>query len=189
ICAADAYLGAVRMKPNGPLARTALYNALASLEVARAAAFEAAKKAGKKQEETPTDKKLTEAMELYVHTYPTDKQIPELLFRQGKLYYDYGVYDPAVRQWGLLLEKYPNDKLSAGAGELILDSFNKSKDYGNIETWARRLKSAPSFQTPEQQSRLNNLIVGAVFKQGEFLAGKGEHGRAAEAYLRAAKEF
>jgi TolA-binding protein len=33
------------------------------------------------------------------------------------------------------------------------------------------------------------LIVGAVFKQGESLANKGEHGKAAEAYLRAAKEF
>src|SRR5688572_14779188 len=128
-------------------------------------------------------------MELYVKTYPDDKQIPELLFRQGKLYYDYQVYDPAVRQWGLLLEKYPNDKYAAGAGELILDSFNKSEDYANIETWARRLKSAPSFQTPAQQARLNGLIVGAMFKLGEQLASKGEHGKAAEAYLRAAKEF
>ncbi|HEX2874745.1 MAG TPA: tetratricopeptide repeat protein [Polyangiaceae bacterium] len=186
---AEAYLAAVRMNPKGPLSRTALYNALAALEVARAAEFEAAKTAGKKQEESPTDRTLTEAMELYIKTYPTDKQIPELLFRQGKLYYDYQVYDPAVRQWGLLLEKYPNDKYAAGAGELILDSFNKSQDYANIETWARRLKSAPSFQSAEQQSRLNNLIVGAVFKQGEFLANKGEHGKAAEAYLRAAKEF
>ena len=186
---AQAYLAAVRMNPKGPLSRTALYNALAALEVARAAEFEANKTAGKKQEETPTDRTLTEAMELYIKTYPTDKQIPELLFRQGKLYYDYQVYDPAVRQWGLLLEKYPNDKYAAGAGELILDSFNKSEDYANIETWARRLKSAPSFQTPAQQSRLNNLIVGAMFKLGEQLANKGEHGKSAEAYLRAAKEF
>jgi cellulose synthase operon protein C len=186
---AEAYLAAVRMNPKGPLSRTALYNALAALEVARAAEFEASKSAGKKQEETPTDRTLTEAMELYIKTYPTDKQIPELLFRQGKLYYDYQVYDPAVRQWGLLLEKYPNDRYAAGAGELILDSFNKSADYANIETWARRLKSAPSFQSSEQQSRLNGLIVGAMFKLGEQFANKGEHGQAAAAYLRAAKEF
>ncbi len=186
---ASAYLAAVRMNPKGSLSRTALYNALAALEVARAAEFEATRAAGKKQEETPTDRTLTEAMELYIKTYPTDKQIPELLFRQGKLYYDYQVYDPAVRQWGLLLEKYPNDKYAGGAGELILDSFNKSEDYANIETWARRLKSAPSFQTPAQQTRLNGLIVGAMFKLGESLGKKGEHGKAAEAYLRAAKEF
>ncbi len=152
--AAEAYLAAVRLNPKGQYSRTALYNALAALEVARAAEFDAAKAAGKKPEESPTDKQLTEAMELYIKNYPDDKQIPELLFRQGKLYYDYQVYDPAVRQWGLLLEKYPNSKYTVGAGELILDSFNKSKDYSNIETWARRLKTAPAFQAPAQQTRL-----------------------------------
>jgi cellulose synthase operon protein C len=187
--AADAYLAAVRLKPQGEHSRTALYNALAALEVARAREFEQSKAAKKKQEETATDKKLTEAMELYVKTYPDDKQIPELLFRQGKLYYDYEVYDPAVRQWGLLLEKYPSDKYAVGAGELLLDSFNRSKDYVNIETWARRLKKAPGFQSAQHQAKLDGLIVGAMFKQGEQLADKGEHDPAAKAYLRAAREF
>ena len=187
--AAEAYLAAVRLNPKGQYSRTALYNALAALEVARAAEFDQAKAAGKKQEESPTDKQLTLAMELYIKNYPDDKQIPELLFRQGKLYYDYQVYDPAVRQWGLLLEKYPTSKFTVGAGELILDSFNKSKDYSNIETWARRLKTAPAFQAAEQQGRLNALIVGAVFKQGEQLAELGEHAKSAAAYLRAASEF
>jgi len=187
--AADAYLAAVRLNPKGQYSRTALYNALAALEVARAAEFDAAKAAGKKPEESPTDKQLTEAMELYIKNYPDDKQIPELLFRQGKLYYDYQVYDPAVRQWGLLLEKYPSSKYTVGAGELILDSFNKSKDYGNIETWARRLKTAPAFQAVAQQTRLNALIVAAVFKQGEQLSEQGDHAKAAAAYLRAAGEF
>lgn len=187
--AADNYLKAVRLDPKGKLSRDALYNSLAALEVARANEFEADKKAGKKPEETPTDKKLTEAMELYVATYPGDQQIPELLFRQGKLYYDYEVYDPAVRQWGLLLEKYPRGKYATWAGELILDSFNKSKDYENIETWARRLKTAPSFQAPAQQQKLNRLIVTAVFKQGEQFGEAGDHDKAAQAYLRAATEF
>ncbi|HEY8943034.1 MAG TPA: hypothetical protein VIM73_02180, partial [Polyangiaceae bacterium] len=187
--AADAYLSCVRMNPAAPLSRTALYNALAALEVARAGEFESARKAGRKAEESATDKKLTEAMELYVKSYPNDAQIPELLFRQGKLYYDYLVFDVAVRQWGLLLEKYPSSKYSLGAGELILDSFNKSRDYVNIETWARRLKSAPTFQSAEQQARLDTLIVGAVFKQGEQLSASGEPAKAAAAYLRAAKEF
>ncbi len=187
--AADSYMAAVRMNPKGKLSRDALYNALAALERARAGEFEAAKAKGKKQEESPTDKKLTEAMELYVQTYPKDPDVPELLFRQGKLYYDYEVFDPAVRLWGLLLEKYPESSYSVGAGELILDSFNKSKDYGNIETWARRLKKAPAFQKPEQQARLDTLIVQSVFKQGESLSSQGKHADAAAAYLRAAREF
>ena len=187
--AADAYLRAVRKKPRGELSRTALYNALAALEVARAAEFEDNRKKGEKPKETQTDKQLTEAMELYVKTYPDDKQVPELLFRQGKLYYDYQVYDPAVRQWGLLLEKYPTSQYASDAGELVLDSFNKSEDYENIEVWARRLKSAPSFQSPAQQAKLNGLIVAAVFKLGEQHGKAGRHDKAAAAYLRAAREF
>jgi len=189
IPAADAYLAAVRLKPDGPWSHDALYNALAALEAAREEEFQAAKKAGEKPKETPTDKKLTEAMELYASTYPNDPDLPEMLFRQGRLYYDYQVYDPAVRQWGLLLEKHPNSSYARGAGELILDSFNKSQDYQNIETWGRRLLTAPAFAEPSGQARLQNLIVQAIFKQGEQLSVSGAHGDSAGAYLRAANEF
>src|SRR6185436_247974 len=140
---------AVRLNPKGKYSRDALYNALAALEFARSKEFEAAKSSGKKAQETPTDKRLTEAMELYIKTYPNDPDVPELLFRQGKLYYDYEVYDPAVRQWGLLLSEYPSSTYARGAGELILDSFNKSKDYENIETWGRRLRGASAFKSPD----------------------------------------
>ncbi|MBX3184135.1 MAG: tetratricopeptide repeat protein [Polyangiaceae bacterium] len=187
--AAASYMAAVRKNPKGKLSRDALYNALAALERARAAEFEAARAKGEPQRESATDKLLTEALEQYVKTYPEDKDLPELLFRQGKLYYDYAVYDPAVRLWGLLVERYPDSTYAAGAGDLILDSFNKSEDYANIETWARRLKQAPSFKAPAEQARLDTLIVQSVFKQGEQLSAKGEHGSAARAYLRAAEEF
>jgi TolA-binding protein len=189
IPAADAYLAAVRLKPDGPWSHDALYNALAALEAAREAEFEAAKAAREKPKETPTDKKLSEAMELYASTYPNDPDLPEMLFRQGRLYYDYQVYDPAVRQWGLLLEKHPNSSYARGAGELILDSFNKSQDYQNIETWGRRLLTAPAFAEPSGQARLQNLIVQAIFKQGEQLSASGAHDQSAAAYLRAANEF
>lgn len=189
IPAADAYLAAVRLKPQGQWSHDALYNALAALEAARESEFQAAKAAGEKQKETATDKKLTEAMELYASTYPNDPELPEMLFRQGRLYYDYQVYDPAVRQWGLLLEKHPNSSYARGAGELILDSFNKSQDYQNIETWGRRLLTAPAFAEPSGQTRLSNLIVQAIFKQGEQLSASGAHADSSAAYLRAAKEF
>src|SRR5258706_9845470 len=81
--ASDAYMAAVRLNPKGKYSRDALYNALAALEFARSKEFEAAKASGKKAQETPTDKRLTEAMELYITTYPNDADVPELLFRQG----------------------------------------------------------------------------------------------------------
>ena len=183
--AAAHYMATARRNPKGPLTHDALYNAISALERLRYAEFEKSKTRG----ESDVDKKFSEAMELYVQLYPNDPDIPELLFRQGKLYYDHRVYDAAVRQWGLLLEKFPNSKFAAGAGELTLDSFNQSKDYSNIEVWARRLKTAPSFQAADRQKRLDTLIVQSVFKQGEQKAAAGDHAGAAAAYLRAAKEF
>src|SRR5690606_3192632 len=66
--AAEAYLAAVRLNPQGEWSRGALYNALAALEAAREAEFRAAKAGGQKPAETPTDKQLTAAMELYSST-------------------------------------------------------------------------------------------------------------------------
>jgi TolA-binding protein len=187
--AADAYLAAVRSNPRGSWSRGALYNALAALEAARETEFQAAKAAGRKPAETATDKQLTQAMELYSTTYPDDPDLPELLFRQGRLYYDYELYDPAVRLWGLLLEKHAQNRHAREAGELILDSFNKSKDYQNIEVWGRRLRDAPAFADPKAKALLSTLIVQAIFKQGEHESVEGRHAAAAEAYLRAAREF
>ena len=139
--------------------------------------------------ETTNDRKFGEAIALYVELFPDDPDLPEILFRQGRLYYDRGVYDPAVRLFGQLLERFPRSEYASPAGELILDSFNRAADYANIETWARRLKSAPAFSSAESQSRLDTLIVQSMFKIGEQLAERGEHAAAADAYLRAAEEF
>jgi len=94
-----------------------------------------------------------------------------------------------VKIWGMLLEKFPNSEQSRDAGDSILESFNRAKNYENIETWARRLKALPKFAGAKEQERLDALIVQAVFKQGEQKATAGDHAAAAAAYLRAAKEF
>ena len=139
--------------------------------------------------ETENDRKFSEAIELYVQLYPDDPDLPEILFRQGRLYYDRQIFDPAVRLFGQLLERFPNSEYANPAGELILDSFNRAQDYANIETWARRLKDSPAFASSENQRRLDTLILQSMFKVGEQLAEQGKHAEAADAYLRAALEF
>ncbi len=194
--AATHYMAAARAVPEDQakseplktLRHDALYNAIAALERMRLQELDARK--GKPNlQETETDKKFAEALDLYAQLYPTDPALPELLFRQGKLYYDYKVYDTAVKIWGNLLEKFPNSQFAGPAGELILDSFNKSNNYDNIETWARRLKTARGFESASQQARLDTLIVQSVFKQGEQKSAANDHLGAAAAYLRAAREF
>lgn len=199
--AATHYMAAARAVPNDKatkepfktLRHDAIYNALASLERVRAGELESRKKAqgqgGAALQETEADKKFAEALGLYAQLYPEDPALPELFFRQGKQYYDDGVYDSAVKIWGTLLEKFPKSPYALSAGELILDSFNRAKDYTNIETWARRLKGTSAFAGAENQRKLDTLIVQSVFMQGAQKSEAHEYQEAAKAYLRAAKEF
>jgi len=186
--AGEAYMAAAQKSPKGEFTKDALYNAIGSFERVREQEL-AHCKANEPCPESENDKSFSRAIELYASYYPNDPDLPEILFRQGKLYYDRRVYDPAVRLFGQLLERYPNSPYAADAGELVLDSFNRAADYENIERWSRKLKSAPAFKSVEAQRRLDGLILGAVFKNGEQLAQKGEHQKSADAYLRAAQEF
>lgn len=214
--AGEQYLLAARANHQGRYTRDALYNAIGAfehvreVEIARCRGTAAPAANGAHAAATPTpapatpaatpateaacgesenDRKFGEAIELYVQLFPNDPDLPEILFRQGKLYYDNAIFDPAVRLWGQLIERFPNSPYSSQAGELILDSFNRAQDYANIERWARRLKNAPAFQSPSSQARLDGLILQSVFKIGEQLATRGEHAEAANAYFRAAEEF
>jgi cellulose synthase operon protein C len=203
--AATHYMAAAKGIPatetSGPLAtmrHDALYNALVALshDMDGATAASPAKAGDKAAEKTAANDsfaraadKYTEALDLYAQYYPRDPELPAMFLRQGKYYFDTGNYDPAVKILGMLLEKFPNSEQAHEAGETILESFNRSKNYENIETWARRLKALPSFAAPKQQEKLDALIVVAAFKRGEQAAASGDHTGAASAYLRAAKEF
>ena len=195
--AAAAYMAAARsipdaeaaVEPGKSLRHDAIYNALAALEQKRTEELEARKAKKEPYQESETDKRFAEALDLYAKLYPNDPALPEMFFRQGRLYYDAGSYDPAVRIFGSLIEKFPQSPRAGPAGELILDAFAKSQNFENVEVWARRLKQNPAFKGAEQQKKLDALIVQAAFKQGEQLGGAGDHAGAAKAYLRAAKEF
>lgn len=212
------YLAAAQRNPAGRYTRDALYNAIGAFERVREAQLSAcrpvadadaapsggrARGAGARRAparerapaadgtcaETENDRLFATAIGLYVERFPDDPDLPEILYRQGRLYYDRGVYDPAVRLFGQLIDRFPGSPFSVTAGELILESFNRARDFENIETWARRLKVAPAFANAESQRRLDTLIVQAVFARGEQLASGGDHQAAARAYLRAAEEF
>jgi TolA-binding protein len=186
--AGEMYLSAAKKNPRGELTKDALYNAIGAFERIREKEIVRCTSSAPCPE-TENDKKFSQAIELYASYYPNDPDLPEILFRQGKLYYDRHIYDPAVRLFGQLLDRFPNSPYASDAGELVLDSFNRAADYENIEIWARKLKTAPAFKSAEKQKRLDGLILGAVFKLGEQLAQKGEHEKAADAYVRAANEF
>ena len=134
------------------------------------------------------DKKFGEAIDLYATLFPADASLVGVIFKNGQMFFDYGEYDEAIKRFGVIVTKYPKDPNAGPAGDRILAALNKAKDYENIESWARKLKTAPSFAAKDQQERLAKLIVESIQKSGDKYAEAGRYEQAATFYLRVPKE-
>jgi TolA-binding protein len=185
--AGDAYLFVGRSKPVGKLHKDALFNAIVAYERVRQEKRPGGSNPGK-QEVLPTDKKMGEAIDLYATLFPNDPDIPGILYKNGELFYIAGDYDESIKRFGLIVEKYPKHAAAQDAGNKILESLNKAKDYENVESWARRLLKVQAFQDKSSQDRLGKLVIDAGMKAGEQKAEKDPVG-AATIYLRVQKEF
>ncbi|MCA9677601.1 MAG: tetratricopeptide repeat protein [Myxococcales bacterium] len=181
--AGDEYLAVGKSAPVGEYHKDALKKAMAAYEKARPA-----NTAGRK-ELLPVDRKFAEAMDLYATLFPADPELVGLIFKNGQLFYDYGDYDEAIKRFGLIVTKYPDDPNAGPAGDRILKALAQGKDYENIEEWARRLKKAKAFASADQQDRLDRLIVESIGKSGEKYGDAGKYEQAATFYLRIPNEF
>jgi len=180
--AGDEYLAVGKSTPVGELHKPALKNAMDAFEKARPKDTEGRKKL------YDVDKKFGEAIDLYATLFPADASLVGVIFKNGQMFYDYGEYDEAIKRFGVIITKYPKDPNAGPAGDRILAALNKAKDYENIESWARKLKTAPSFSGKEQQERLARLIVESIQKSGDKHAEAGRYEQAATFYLRVPKE-
>ncbi len=178
--AGEAYLRVGQSKPVGKLHHEALLNAIS--------AYEKERKAAPNGKILPSDKKMGEAIDLYATLYPNDPDIAQILIKNGELFFERGEYDEAVKRFGLIVERYPKNSAAGVAGDKILEALNKSKDYSNIESWARRLLKVPAFQSAADQERLGKLVIDSGMKAGEEKA-ESDPLEAAAIYLRVAHEF
>ncbi|ACY16460.1 tetratricopeptide repeat protein [Haliangium ochraceum] len=183
--AGDEYLAVAQQTPVGKYHKDALLKAMDAFEKARP---ENAGSAGQR-ELSAADRKFAASVDLYATLFPADPELVGVIFRNGEMFYDYGDYDEAIKRYGLIVTKYPDDQNAGPAGDRILESLAKAEDYENIEEWARKLKTAKAFQSKEQQSRLDRLIVESIGKSGERYAEAGEFEKAASFYLRIPQEF
>lgn len=186
--AGDEFLAVAKTAPVGKYHKDSLLAALDAFERARPKPTTSG--ANGKAELYPVDRKFGEALDLYATLFPNDnKELTNLIYRNGKMFYDSGIYDEAIKRFGIIVTKYPQDPNAGPAGDRILDALNKGGDYENIETWARKLKKADAFKSQDQQNRLDKLIVDSIGKSGDKYADAGKFEQAAGFYLRVPKEF
>jgi cellulose synthase operon protein C len=181
------YLAVGKTQPVGKYHKDALLQAMGAFEKVRKPIASSA--GAGKREITDSDRLFGEAADLYATLFPNDKEIVTVIYKNGQFFFDYGDYDEAVKRFGLIVERYPDDPNAGAAGDKILQALNKAKDYENIESWARRLKKTKAFAPKDEQARLDKLIVGSVMKSGEKYAASGDYDKAAAFFLRVPNEY
>jgi cellulose synthase operon protein C len=181
--AGDEYLAVGRSEPMGKRHNEALLKAMEAFEKLRP------KKISSKDDITPADRKFAEAVQLYAKHFPADPKLVGVLFRNGEMFFQYGAYDDAVKQFGQIVTKYPDDPNAGPAGDRIIEALVKGEDYATVEEWARKLMKARSFQGADQQTRLSGIIVQSIGKRGEGHAKAERWEDAAKEFRRAADEF
>jgi len=180
--AGDEYLAVGKTAPVGKYHKEALRNAINAFEKARP------KDTQGKTKVYPVDKKFGEAIDLYATLFQDDPAIVGIIFQNGKMFYDYGEYDEAIKRFGVIVTKYPKDPNAGPAGDRILNALIKAQDFETVETWARKLKAAPSFAAKDKQEYLAKLIIDSIQKSGDKFAEAGKYEQAATFYLRVPKE-
>ncbi|HTJ40733.1 MAG TPA: tetratricopeptide repeat protein [Kofleriaceae bacterium] len=181
--AGDEFLLVGKSAPVGKFHKDALLAAMDAFEKARPTNTQ-----GKRQL-LPIDSKFAEAVDLYATLFPADPKIVQVIFKNGQLFYDYGNYDEAIKRFGLIVTKYPDDPNAGPAGDRILKALANAQDSENLEEWARRLKKAKAFSSKDQQQRLDTIIIGSIGKSGDKYRDAGKYEQAAQFYLRVPKEF
>ncbi|MES1205688.1 MAG: tetratricopeptide repeat protein [Pseudomonadota bacterium] len=184
--AGNEYLAVGKSKPPGKYHKDALLQAMTAFEKLRKPVSGGN---GGKREITESDRKFAEAADIYATLFPNDKEIVTVIYKNGQFFFDYGDYDEAVKRFGLIVERYPDDPNAGAAGDRILESLSKAKDYENIENWARRLKKTKPFGAKSEQERLDRMIVVAVMKSGEKYAAQGKYANAAGFFMRVPREY
>jgi TolA-binding protein len=174
------YLAVGKSQPVGKYHKDALMQAMG--------AFEKVRQGSGKRSVTESDKLFGEAADTYATLFPNDKEIVTVVFKNGQFFFDYGEYDEAIKRFGLIVEKYPNDPNAGVAGDRILEALNKAKDYENIESWAKRLRKTKAFSSRDEQERLDKVAVNAIMKSGEKYAAEGQSEKAASFFLRVPQE-
>ena len=181
--AGDEFLAVGRSAPVGEYHKPALQKAMTAFKRLRP------KNIRDRAKLSPVDRKFAAATDLYATLFPADDEIVGVIFENGQLFFDYRDYDEAIKRFGLIVTKYPDDQNAGAAGDRLLEALTRAEDYENIEHWARELKKAPSFQSDQKLAELDAMIIAAIGKSGEKYAKAGKYRKAAGFYLRVPKEF
>ena len=189
--AARAYDRVIAGYPKSKYAAPAYTNQLLALEKAlpgqkKLKAMTA--KAGEAPIKHPSSVRVFIAASLrYLKKFPNAKNSSSVLYRVAAFYYNFRQLPEAARHFQRFSEKYPQSPLISNVGGILLDIYNKNKNYKALEKLAGQLaRSGRADKNLIKEARL--ILEQLSFKKAQDMALEKKHGASAALYEKFAKE-
>ncbi len=190
IQAVKAYEDVIKNYPNTKYIQPAYINQLLALEKTLPSQKEINKMIGKNESGVEFSDEIKAFIKVslrYLKKFPNEKNSGTVLYRVAIFYYNFNQYSLAVKYLEDLTAKYPKFKHIGSVGGLLLDIYNKSKNYKALADLAAKFSASKDVDKSllrEAQFVLEQLS----FKKAQDLAVDKSFKKSADLYYKFAKE-
>ena len=132
-------------------------------------------------------KRFFKSSDRYLKKFPNEKNTASILYRVAVLHYNFNHLEESAKKFKEFAEKYPSSPFMNSVGSVLLDIYNKNKDYKSLTKLANQFiqnKNIGKNLIREAQFILQQLS----FKQAQDLAVKKQFKKSAIMYENFAKK-
>jgi len=134
---------------------------------------------------TPRERQYVVACDNYIKVVKSPKEKPKVAYGAARLFYEKAQYAEAIKRFQSIIKHYKGTKFASLAGNLILDTYNRLKNYQEIENWAEILLKNKDF-TYNKKDKLVIFVKQSILKQGEEAIKAQKYMEAANHFIRLA---
>ena len=190
ISAVKAYEEVISLFPNSKYVKATYLNQVLALEKALPKEGEIKKLVGKETQavEMPrVIKSFIKVSNRYTSKFPTAKNTPSVLYTSAALYYKFNQFSQAAQIFKQLSNQYPTHKLASNVGSILLDIYNKNKDYKALEELALSLSQRRNVDKALLKE-VNSILEQISFKKAQDLSVNKQYKESALLYEKFARE-
>ena len=191
VSAVKSYEQVISRYPTSKYAKPAFVNQVLALEKILPEEAEMQKLVGKKEQAVPLPASIQNFMKVayrYISKFPKEKNSPSILYRMAGLYYKFNHLSLSAQFFEKLADGYPQSKLAGNVGGILLDIYNKNKDYKSLEKLAFKLSKNKSADK-ELLKEVKSILEQISFKKAQDLALDKKYKESAELYKKFAKSY
>ena len=136
----------------------------------------------------PAVKHFAAASLRYLKRFPNEKNSSAILYRVAAFYYNFGHLSAAAGHFQAFSEKYPRSPLISNVGGILLDIYNKNKNYEALEKLAAQFaRSRHADKSLVKEARM--ILEQLSFKKAQDLALAKKYGDSARHYEKFARDI